>query len=143
MLSGDPHRIWAASWEIVRTREAGTVELGGGLASNGAVRDHALERVAFWTSGSGCLCGLYPRFDRYDPRSEAEAGHVVDLVETLEGGPWTPVFSCRCAACGTRWRVEEATYHLPWWTWRALEPPRVCGWGPGTAGAASICTKPS
>lgn len=134
LLSGDPGRVWAAcgavmrSWdraalrmlaarvEEIRAATAG-VDLGGALRSNRTHLDFALRKLAFAT-GEACLCGLYPLYDLYDPRREAEEGHVEMLSERFADG--TGHSDWRCRACGQGFAVREETgYHYPWFVWEA------------------------
>ena len=130
LLSRDPHRIWAASWEVIYSRDAAMladlagrvpeirmatndVELGGMLRPNRAALDFAFQKLAFYAADQGCACALYLAFDLYDPEREAREGNVVDLQEEASGYR----YQCTCTLCGSRYDVVREEYHYPWWKW--------------------------
>jgi hypothetical protein len=136
LLSADPHRIWQASWEVIRTRDTALleelrtalveiqratadVELGGMIRPNRDALDHALGKVRDYRSWR-CWCDDYPRLLAFDPAREEERGHATVLRRDLSG--WPVTYECACAVCGKRFRVEEGEHHALWWRWTALRP---------------------
>ena len=133
ITSRDPHRIWSSSWGIVKLRDAfeldvlaahlneikretRNIELGGALASNNAVLEFALTKLEYVQNKSGCLCALYLRFDRFNPKEEQTAGNI-RIVSVTGGETWSPTYICQCALCGRTFSVDEAEYHFTWWKW--------------------------
>ncbi|KAF1007925.1 MAG: hypothetical protein GAK28_01401 [Luteibacter sp.] len=137
-LSGDSHRIWAASWGVRTLRDpvqlnllvgqldrirAATlkVNMGGVVVSNNVHLECALRKLEHVRHRAGCLCALYESDIFYNPTKEAEAGNlVIDETGTQAGG-WGDVHHCHCPTCGSAWRVEDREYHYPWWEWRRAE----------------------
>lgn len=129
LVSRDAQRIWAASWEVIHSRNtallldlagrvaeireaARDVELGGMFRSNRVALDFALQKLAFYVAGDECPCALYLLFDMYDPEREARDGNVVIHAET-------EMYHCACTLCGSRYGVDRREYHYPWWQWTA------------------------
>lgn len=130
LLSGDRQRIWAASWEVIYSRDTALllhlaerepeirtatrdVELGGMLRPNRAALDFAFQKLAFYAADHGCPCALYLSFDLYDPEREAREGNVVIIREDAGGYE----YQCACTLCGSRYDVVREEYHYPWWRW--------------------------
>lgn len=133
ITSRDSHRIWSSCWDIIKLRDAleldvlaahldeikrqaRGIELGGALASNNQVLEFALAKLEYIQNKSGCLCALYPRFDRYNPKEEQTSGNIRIVSET-GGDTWYPTYLCECAVCGRAFSVDEADYHVTWWKW--------------------------
>jgi hypothetical protein len=134
LLSGDSHRIWSASWAVMRLYDrpalsmlAGQcdaienatrdIELGGLLASNRDALEAALGKLRFAADGTACLCKYYGRFDRFDPDTEAE-NQQIEIIEDNKS-EWYAV--CRCTHCARTYKVMRHEYHWPWWSWQALD----------------------
>lgn len=132
-VSRDPQRVWSATWAVLRTRDADVlaflagrsgeieratngVELGGAFTSNRRSLELALEKLALAASGAACLCTLYPRHVRLDPRREQQAGHVTIVDEVT--APYAARFVCACVDCGARYEVQEGEDHATWWEWK-------------------------
>ena len=133
--SGDATRVWSAAWAVIRTHdprllgplapEAGRIaraldgmELGGALVPNRVAVDEALRRLRHVHLGSGCLCALYPGFDRYDPTREGAAGHVHPDAPVVDRAAYETRWQAVCAECGAPFTVTEVGgYHYPWWRW--------------------------
>lgn len=138
LTSKDPTRIWAASSAIRTLRDsvllaelaaqieqirASTqgVELGGVLRPNASHLNFALRKLEWVRNAEGCLCGLYPLDEMYDPDREAEVGNVRRLTtQYLEGG-YIDFYETECTICGACFRVEERDYHYTWWSWKRIK----------------------
>mgnify|MGYP001552114095 CR=1 FL=1 len=137
LLSKAPTRIWSASCAIrtlrdsallaelathieqIRTSTQG-IDLGGALRPNSSHLNFALRKLEWAQNSEGCLCGLYPLDDLYDPNQEAKAGNIQILsTHYLENG-YLDFYETECALCNTRFRVEEQDYHYTWWSWKAV-----------------------
>jgi len=131
LLSGDPRRIWQASWEIIGTRDAGLldslrhelstihratadIELGGAISPNRDALIHALEKVQSYRAWR-CWCDDYPRLLAYDPAREEDRGNVIVLRQDRSG--WPVTYECECNVCNRRFSVEEGEHHSLWWRW--------------------------
>ena len=123
LTSGDPTRIHAGMWAVVKLRDpveldrlaaaapeieraTAGVELGGIVYSNRSTLEFALRKLAYHRDRAGCLCRLYPEIPGYDPEKEAEAGNV-RILETR----------CECVLCGTAFEVQDGEAHASWWEW--------------------------
>lgn len=132
LVSRDTQRIWAASWEVIHSRNtallldlagrvaeireaARGVELGGMLRPNRVAVDFALQKLAFYAAGDECPCALYLSFDLYDPEREASEGNVVLHPDGRPVG----TYRCTCTLCGRWFGVVREEYHYPWWQWTA------------------------
>jgi hypothetical protein len=130
--SHDAQRIWSATWAVIKTRDADAlsflaaradaieaatngVELGGAFTSNRASLTFALRKLAFFASGAGCLCALYPENLGYDPERERDAGHV-SIVDERRGSHST-TWTCACTVCGKRYEVQDGESHFTYWEW--------------------------
>lgn len=133
LLSSESHRIWQASWEVIRTRDTvllenlraalptirratADVELGGMIRPNRDALDHALRKIRDYRSWR-CWCDDYPRLLAFDPAREEERGHATVLGRDPSG--WPATYECECAVCGRRFSVEEGEHHALWWRWTA------------------------
>ncbi|MGC4042235.1 MAG: hypothetical protein QM758_00335 [Armatimonas sp.] len=135
LTSKDPSRIWSASGAIrtlrdsalltelaihleqIRTSTQG-IDLGGVLRANSTHLNFALRKLEWVQNSEGCLCGLYPLDDMYNPNSEAGAGNITILsTQYMEGGH-IDFYNAECNVCGTVFRIWEQDYHYPWWSWR-------------------------
>jgi len=131
VLSGDPHRIWQASWDIIGTRDknvlehlrlalpaieraTANIELGGMISPNRDALVHALDKVRNYRAWK-CWCDDYRRLLAFDPTREEERGHVRVLGQSLSG--WPVTYECECTVCGKEFRVDEGEHHARWWQW--------------------------
>ncbi|HEU0301849.1 MAG TPA: hypothetical protein VFR37_20510 [Longimicrobium sp.] len=132
LRSRDSRRIWAASWEVVLSRdEALLVELAVRVAEiraatrgvrllgimGNAPLAFALRKLDFYVADHPCPCALYLSIDFYDPDREASAGNVSSHEEVDADGRPTGTFRCACTLCGARYDVVRSEYHYPWWRW--------------------------
>jgi hypothetical protein len=136
-LSRDPQQIWnACAWvrrcwdrPVLRSlaakrgaidAAASGVPLGGALRPNSLQLDFALRKLAF-AEGDACFCNLFPTDDLFDPRREAEAGHLVMSDELIDRVNQETQWTCRCLVCDASYRVKEVTgYHYPWYRWKPI-----------------------
>lgn len=140
LQSQDRHRVWAAAWEVVFSRdEAMLTELAGfreeiraatrdvelgGLLQNTAI-DFALRKLEFYAADHPCPCVLYLELIFYDPEREQREGNVVVHEEVQVDGQWTGEFRCACTLCGTRYYVVQNEYHYSWWRWTLADEEAV------------------
>ena len=134
LLSSEPTRIHAAACAIAHLRDPAGLDalapwieriaqatahiaLGGALVANDHHLQFALRRLRFWRDRAGCLCALYPHYPFFDPRREAERGHVtIEAVGDAEGG-WGEAHTVSCTHCRSHWLASDHEYHYPWWEW--------------------------
>lgn len=131
LLSRDGHRIWQASWDIIRTRDTAVletlraalpeirratadVELGGMIRPNRDTLNHALAKIEGYSRWK-CWCDDYPRLLQYDPHDEEERGHARTLSH--DSSFWPGVYESVCAVCGKRFTVQGGEHHSVWWKW--------------------------
>ena len=136
ITSRDTHRIWSSSCEIAVLRDETQldflaahlaeikektegVELGGGFFPNAEHLRFAIRKLEFHKSKKGCLCLLYPHRLMYNPAKEEEAGNI-RILETVEQD-WAATYVCRCALCGTTFKVQQGEYHYTWWEWKIVK----------------------
>lgn len=132
--SKDRHRIWSATWEVIKTRNIDTltflagkidqikdgtskIELGGAIGKNRDSLNFAVQKLIFFKSGSGCLCELYPKNSHFSPEEEQRAGNVVVLNK--KEVPYASEFKCQCTVCKKEYTVQEGEYHFTFWEWRS------------------------
>lgn len=130
-LSGDPHRVWTATWATIRSRDPAELaplmdaiprireatdglDLGGMVRLNRTSFEHALRTLENRRAGL-CWCADYPGLESYDPEKEERAGHVRVLSASEPG--WSMTFATECAVCGRRFDVEQGEHHFLWWKW--------------------------
>ncbi|WP_102128300.1 hypothetical protein [Deinococcus planocerae] len=132
LLSRDTHRVWSAACAVNVLRdppalttlaehlpeiERATEDLGGGLFPNNERLRQAIYTLRAQRDGL-CRCWLYPEFLTYAPLKEQEAGDVTVL--SSDPPDWHMDYHCRCAHCGTEYKVEQREGHLTWWKWLKL-----------------------
>ena len=135
--SSDPHRIWSASCAVAKLRDSTEldrlalhlaeiqrktkgIQLGGMFVPNAEHLRFALHKLTYHRDRRGCLCRLYPERLFFNPQEEAAAGNVRIEGTTYVEGKWVDFYTCVCALCGARYRVEERESHYTWWGWKAL-----------------------
>jgi hypothetical protein len=131
LLSGDPRRVYGATWETIRSRDpeqldallphvarirkaTDVLDLGGMLRSNHANLAHALDKLENYRNGT-CWCENYAGMDQYGPEKEQACGQV-RILSTSEPG-WSMTYECECAVCGRVFDVEQGDHHITWWKW--------------------------
>ena len=130
-LSGDTHRVYSATWAVIRSRDPAEIDpllpavakirhetenlpLGGMLRSNNASLDHALDKLDLYRRRQ-CWCASYPGHDQYEPAKEEAAGNI-RILSTSEPG-WSMTYDCECTVCGRGFTVEQGDHHIMWWKW--------------------------
>lgn len=131
----DPARVLSASWDIVNLRDkkqlkilsenleeikfkTSGIELGGYLAPNQRVLNQAIAKLRQLMIADVCFCVFYQRGENFNPRREAERGHVEIKEEKRSESGWIEFTECFCSECGTRYKVYEKEYHFICWEWR-------------------------
>ena len=137
IFSGDNHKAWIASWEIIRTRNTlldqyYLPELAGlrksikslpkpeGLALRDS-RDSVKLALAILEARQCdiCRCSIYPTTDQVLPESLEKYGMIEILAK--RDIPWEPEFDCQCTDCGKIYLVKENHgYHYPVSSWRQI-----------------------
>jgi hypothetical protein len=134
LLSRDPQRVWAASGAVIRETDdevlaelashlpqieehTAGLDLGGALFPNSEHLRQAL-RVLEAVQGDTCRCQLYPPYLFYNPRTEAQAGHVRILASDIPEE--NLLYHCECRICGAWYLVEEGESHYTWWQWTEI-----------------------
>lgn len=137
LLSSDPSRIRAAARDIAHLRDATELDvlaawigridraiagiaLGRTLLADDVHVTFAMRRLRYWQEHAGCTCGLYPHYLFFDPRREAQHGHVrIKALGEAEGG-WGQMHTVICSECGSGWQASDREYHYPWWEWQRV-----------------------
>ncbi len=131
LCSRDSHRVWAASWRVLRSRDdtlfaalaasldpirAATEDLplGGSLHSNAITLNAMFARVDHRRRGT-CWCRSYSDLLLFDPAREQTAGYV--RIDGASAPGWSMTYDVTCTVCGRRYAVEQGEYHYPWWKW--------------------------
>jgi hypothetical protein len=136
LLSKDRHRIWSASWGVVRLWDrqalcwlgghsvqikAATegVQLGGGLRPNEEALSLALQRIDM-AKGRTCFCSFYAKDMFFDPQREADEGFVEVLSKQDNAETWETDWRVACKSCGQMHGVTQNDgWHVPTYRWAA------------------------
>jgi len=135
LISKDPLRVWSASCAIRKMRDPKQLAAlaehttaiqesardllarNAGHASASQL-EFALRKLAHVSKSKECLCSLYLVDDLFNPKDEAQQGHI-RITDSLRGNDnEIELYKCQCAHCGTRFQVEENNYYHTWWAWR-------------------------
>lgn len=137
ITSMDPTRILSASWDIINLRDkkqlkilsenveeikakTDGIELGGSHAPNQRALNQAIAKLRQLMISDVCFCDFYQQGENFNPRSEAERGHVEIKEEKRNKSGWIEFIECFCSECGTRYKVYEKDYHFSYWEWRKV-----------------------
>jgi hypothetical protein len=139
MISGDSHKIWEASNEIIKycqdtdsiqplikwleeiKDKTHNINLGGGLAPNKRFLDKAIETIEHYKYKNECTCQLYigGYYDGFNPKEEEQKGNIKVLNEIQ--GDWMADYTVQCSRCHQEYDVIQREGHYTWYKWTKRE----------------------
>ena len=132
--SRDPHKIWEATWEILRCNDLdklselkayipvfseilAKVEMGGAIRSNAEDTKLSLKYIEQRCQGS-CRCYLYSGQNMFNPEKEAELSFVEIVTSQVMKELYEHHFVVTCCECSKKFKVREVHgWHVPWYEW--------------------------
>ncbi|GLX78283.1 hypothetical protein tinsulaeT_16230 [Thalassotalea insulae] len=134
--SYDSHKIWEATWEILRCDDIDKltelsafiprfsdilkqVDMGGAVRKNEDDTKLAFEYIKKRCSGL-CRCFLYTYsgHNMFNPKKESDLAFVDIDKATIIKEVQEQHFSVTCSTCSKKYKVREVHgWHVPWYEW--------------------------
>jgi len=117
--------LLAENLDLIRARTSGRALGGHFFRFEDVYLKFALQKLEWVKNNKGCLCGTYPDYMFFDPKTEEKNGHIrIDEIRRIED-KWVDYYACTCTTCGAAYRVKEGESHYVWWDWMRAPDPLV------------------
>lgn len=133
ILSGDVHKVWKSSCEIVKLSQDARVkelvpyideiidktknlQMGGIWAPNKRFVDKAIRVLEFYKTETGCACCLLGEDD--NPK-ELNTINIQEKVK-CKNSNYVDYYIVQCVKCNKCFKVIENEYHYRWWEWQDI-----------------------